>query len=68
MLGGRYSTDSFAADPPGPSDIYVEEVWQLDEDGNFIQPLPTTRGVWISQDAVSYIEFFAGLQVGIAGE
>lgn len=60
IIGGIYSTDSFAADPPRPSDIYIEEVWYLDADGNFTQPLPTTRGAWVSQEAISYVEFFAG--------
>lgn len=61
IIGGLFNTDSFAANPPKPSDIYVEQVWLLDDEGNFIQPLPTTRGAWISQEIIAYIEFFAGL-------
>lgn len=60
LLGGVYSIDSFAADPPQPSDIYIEQVWLLDDEGNFLQPLPTTRGAWVSQESIAYIEFFEG--------
>lgn len=60
VIGGLYSVSSFTANPPGVSDLFIEQVWILDEAGNFIQPIPTNRGAWIAHDIISYIEFLEG--------
>lgn len=60
VIGGVYSQDSFASTEPLHQDMFIEQVWQLNEDGNFVRPVYNTRGSWISKQAMDYIEFFVG--------
>ncbi len=57
IVAGVYQNKSFGSYPPGKPDIYLERQWQLDGDGNFHIPIPDSRGVWVSQDVIAYIEF-----------
>lgn len=56
-IAGVYQDQSFGSFPPGKADIYLETQWQLDGDGNFHMPILDSRGVWISAEAISYVEF-----------
>ncbi|MFZ5947463.1 MAG: DUF6338 family protein [Stygiobacter sp.] len=58
MIGGKYSTDSFASSYPDKEQIYLEEVWKLDENGVFISKIERTKGIIIIGDDISSIEFF----------
>jgi hypothetical protein len=58
-IGGRFAQSSFASTTPNASDIFIEQVWQLDEKGDFVKPLLDNWGAWISHDMISHIEFFA---------
>ena len=58
-VGGEFSTRSFASTTPSRADIYLERVWQLDENDNFVQPLVDNWGVWIAHDTIGQIEFFS---------
>lgn len=57
IVGGRFSTNSFASDPPGASDLYIEEAWVFDSDSDFHIPVPSSRGIWVAHDAIAYITF-----------
>lgn len=56
-IAGVYQNESFGSYPPGKPDIYLETQWQLDGDGNFHLPISDSRGVWVSADVISYVEF-----------
>lgn len=58
MVGGKYSTDSFASSYPDKEQIYLEEVWRLDLNGAFISKIERTKGIIIIGDDISSIEFF----------
>lgn len=60
ILGGVYGTNSFAADENDSVDLYLQELWLLDDNGEFLTPVPTSRGVWIARDSAEYIEFLSG--------
>jgi hypothetical protein len=60
IIGGVYGTSSFAADESEAVDLYLEELWQINDAGEFVAPIPTTRGVWIPRDSAQYIEFLSG--------
>jgi hypothetical protein len=34
-IGGRYAGKSFTSHSPAPAEIYLEEVWNVDENGGF---------------------------------
>lgn len=57
MVGGRYDTNSFASSYPSKEQIYLEEVWELDENGGFKQSINNSKGVLII-DEILAIEFF----------
>lgn len=58
-IGGRFDTKSYASAYPTKEQIYLEEVWELDKDTDeFIEPYFGTKGMLISNDEITYIEFF----------
>ena len=57
-LGGYFGENSFAASSPNGKEIYVEEVWRLDEDGRFIERVEGTTGAIVHREDCDLIEFF----------
>ena len=57
-IGGKFDTNSFASSYPADEQIYLEEVWELGEKGNFIKPIPRSQGIIILGDEIMGIEFF----------
>jgi hypothetical protein len=57
-IGGRFDTNSFASSYPAKEQIYLEEVWELAEKGNFVKPIQRSRGIIILGDEIMGIEFF----------
>ncbi len=59
VIGGRYSGNSFAGSAAGSSpDLYLEDVWRLNDRGDFERSLLDNWGVWIAADTMQYVEFF----------
>jgi hypothetical protein len=58
-IGGRFDTESFASSDPADEQIYLEEVWVLDEAGRFLSPVERSRGIIIMKDVIRAVEFFA---------
>ena len=56
-LGGYFGENSFAKSSPNGQEIYVEEVWRLDEDGRFIEPVEETQGAIVNREDCTLIEF-----------
>jgi Family of unknown function (DUF6338) len=56
-LGGYFGENSFAASSPNKEQIYVEEVWRLDEDGKFIERVEGTEGALVRSEDCELIEF-----------
>jgi Family of unknown function (DUF6338) len=59
-LGGYYGDNSFAASLPHGEEIYVEEVWRLDEDGRFAEQVEGTKGAFVSREDCTLMEFLEG--------
>jgi hypothetical protein len=57
-IGGRYDTESFASSDPADEQIYLEEVWVLDERGRFLNRVERSRGIIIMKDQIRAVEFF----------
>ena len=57
-IGGKYDTNSFASSYPAEEQIYLEEVWKLDENGRFIEPIERSKGILVPGREISMIEFF----------
>ncbi|MDI6795119.1 MAG: DUF6338 family protein [bacterium] len=44
-VGGRFDTNSFASSYPAEEQIYIEEVWNLDQNGTFLEPIERSKGI-----------------------
>jgi len=57
-IGGRFDLKSFASSEPADEQIYLEEVWSLDQDGRFLEPVDRSRGIIIMKGEIRAVEFF----------
>jgi hypothetical protein len=57
-IGGVFAENSHAASLPAKEQIYLEELWQLSELGEFECLVKNSRGVIIFGDEILLIEFF----------
>jgi hypothetical protein len=62
LIGGLYGYNSYVTSYPHEEDIYLEEVWKLDETGCFQERIKDTKGLWISKTDYTYLEFLNVLQ------
>jgi hypothetical protein len=58
MIGGLFSGKSFASSYPEKEDLYLEELWKVDENGKFMEKVESTNGLLVNFDEIKYIEFF----------
>jgi hypothetical protein len=58
-IGGVFSTRSFASSSPAPPEIYLEEVWELNEAGVFTKPVESSAGILILGEDILALEFFS---------
>jgi hypothetical protein len=64
-IGGLFGLDSNASLYPEAQDLYLQQAWRLDEDGTFVEPVESTRGVLLKRDDVAVLEL---LQVTMSAE
>ena len=57
-VAGVFSARSFASSDPSDRDLYLEQIYKIEDDGLW-QPVPMNRGVWIRGEAIRTIEFLA---------
>jgi Family of unknown function (DUF6338) len=58
-VGGLYHGKSFASHSPAPPEIYLEQVWHVDENGGFTGSMvKSTAGVLIMGTDIVALEFF----------
>jgi hypothetical protein len=58
-IGGKFDSKSFASSYPSAEKIYLEEVWKLDLDGNFVEPIKRSSGIIISNNDILAVELFS---------
>jgi hypothetical protein len=56
-IGGVFSDKSYASSFPLPEQIYLETIWNLNQDGRFVAPVERSKGVIILNDGISTVEF-----------
>ena len=57
-IGGVYSNDSFASAYPQKEQLYLEELWDLDADGNFMRKKHRTKGIIVLTKDIKSVEFY----------
>ena len=58
IIGGLYAYESAASSYPESEDLYLQEVWEIDNKGNFIKPIEGTMGLLVNYNTVEFIELF----------
>lgn len=56
-IGGLYSTNSFTSHSPYPQEIFLEEHWVIDSEGNLERKVNNTAGILVLKDEISHLEF-----------
>lgn len=44
MVGGYFGPESYATPEPNSGSIYIEELWRLDDEGQFLDVIPNSKG------------------------
>lgn len=57
-IGGMYADKSFTSSYPVKEQIYLEQVWELGENGDFKNPIARSRGILIEGEEIMSVEFF----------
>lgn len=57
-IAGKFDQDSFASSSPSKEQIYIEQVWKIDDDGEFIKPIERSKGILIVSDEIIGLEFY----------
>jgi hypothetical protein len=55
-IGGYYGLDSYAGLHPASGHLYLETLWQLDEDGAFVSPIEGSRGIILRPEDYEFVE------------
>ena len=58
LIGGLWSSGSYAGQHPYDGDLYLEAVYLVDEDGTFGEPAPYTGGLLIRKGDYTHVEIF----------
>ena len=59
-VGGRFDTKSLASSAPAEEQIYIEELWHLDENRVFVAPIKQSSGAIILGSEIRAVEFLSG--------
>ena len=57
-IGGKFDENSSASSFPAKEQIYIEEVWELDENGKFIKPIKRSAGIIVLSNEILSVELF----------
>lgn len=58
-IGGFFGERSFASHSPAPAEVYLEEVWHVDENGGFTgSRIEATAGILVMGTEIQALEFF----------
>lgn len=58
LFGGYFGTRSFASAFPSPEEIYLEQVWHINDLGEFDAPVAGSAGIIVRMDDCEIIELF----------
>jgi hypothetical protein len=60
VVGGRFGHKSFASSWPDPGHLFMEEVWRVDEEGYFSEPLAGSAGMLLRPSDYKLIRVYEG--------
>lgn len=60
VVGGRFGANSFATSWPDPGHMFIEELWRVDEDGYFADPIPGRGGLLLRPADYKLLRVYQG--------
>lgn len=57
-IGGHFGANSYASSHPNAGHLYLEELWMLDDDGQFVSKVDRSKGIVLQPDDYSFVEIF----------
>ncbi len=57
MVVGKFGTRSAVGQTPAAHDLFLQELWSVDVDGNRVAPIEPARGMWVAKDEIAEIYF-----------
>ncbi len=57
-IGGTYSRKSYASYFPHKEQIYLQELWELNDENEFLNKIPRSNGILILGEDIKSIEFY----------
>ncbi|HEX7930306.1 MAG TPA: DUF6338 family protein [Sphingomicrobium sp.] len=57
-IAGYFGGESYASAHPHSGDFYLQELWTLDEEGRFDQPIANSKGAIFHRSDYIWLEFF----------
>lgn len=57
-VAGFFGEGSSVSARPSRRDLFLEQAWNLDDKGNFRDPVSDNIGMWIAHDQIRRLEFF----------
>ena len=58
-VGGWYGEDSYTSTFPFDRDLYISRQWRMSRDGEFLEPLENSLGVWVPITDTCVVEWIA---------
>ncbi len=58
-VGGIWGSNSFASSYPNEPDLYIETVFELNENGGFLEPKQRSAGILIFGSSIKCLELFS---------
>ncbi|MBS0298140.1 MAG: hypothetical protein JSR45_17715 [Proteobacteria bacterium] len=58
LVGGYFGENSYATVEPHSGDLYIEELWRLDPEGEFLEPIAGSKGALFRADDYHWVEVF----------
>ena len=58
VVGGFYDEPSLAGYTEQTQDLYINERWELDEQGWFVKPAERSLGIWLPKESIVSLEIY----------
>lgn len=63
-IGGFLGEKSYLSGYPESREIFLQQAWELKEDGSFVEPVKGSQGVWIRCDDAQLVQFLEQVDDG----
>lgn len=63
-IGGYFGGESFASAHPHSGDLYLQELWNVSDDGAFVERVANSKGALFRKGDYVWLEFYRDSPTG----